>query len=271
MLRRVHIVDPQSVVAGVNGPAVVVSPTGTVTVLAWRTLHPLAVLRGFRSPQIAAIAPDGNWAYVTDAATGELSVIALRSRRVVDRVFVGTGAHHLAVSPDSGRIWVALGETATTIVVLDSSLAGKPRVIGRIHPPTPAHDLAFAPSGKTLWVGSADSSSVSVLGARSGRLLATIPAGPPPQHVAFLPYDRPAAYVTSGYGSQLEVVDASARKVLRRASVPYGSFNIAAAGGIVVTSSLLTGRVTEYNATTLRRWMSVELAPATRDVAISVW
>jgi hypothetical protein len=87
----------------------------------------------------------------------------------------------------------------------------------------------------------------------------------------FLPYGSTTAYVTSGYGSQLEVVDPPTRKVLRRVRVPYGSFNLAAAGGIVVTSSLLTGRVTEYDATTLRRWMSVELAPATRDVAIRVW
>jgi YVTN family beta-propeller protein len=79
---------------------VVVSPSGTVMILAWRSLRVLAVLRDFRSPQIAVITPDGDWAYVTDSASGDLSVISLASRRVVDRVFVGYGAHHLAVSPD---------------------------------------------------------------------------------------------------------------------------------------------------------------------------
>jgi DNA-binding beta-propeller fold protein YncE len=272
VLRRVHLIDPQTVAATPNGPAVVVSPRGTVTLLAWRSLRVLAVLRGFRSPQIAAITPDGEWVYVTDAATGELSVIELETRRIVDRLFVGYGAHHLAISPDFQRAWVALGESARTIVVLDTSQhADRPRVIARIHPPVPAHDLAFAPDGRTVWLSSAADSYVSVLNARTGRPLATIPAGPPPQHIAFGPTAHPHAYITSGYGSQIEMVDPTTRNVARRTGLPYGSFNLAAAGGIVVSSSLLNGQVTELDGANLSRWLSVKVAPAARDAAISVW
>ncbi len=121
VLKRVRLPDPESIAADPNGQAAVVSPEGTVTLLDWRSLKVLAVLRGFRSPQIAAITPDGQWVYVTDAATGELSVIELQTRRVVDRVYVGAGAHHLAISPNFSRAWVALGEAARTIVVLDTS------------------------------------------------------------------------------------------------------------------------------------------------------
>jgi YVTN family beta-propeller protein len=272
IVRRVHIADPQAVAAGTVGPAVVVNPAGTVTLLDWRTLRPIAVLRDFRSPQIAAVTPDSEWAYVTDAATGDLSVIEFHKRRVVSRVFVGYGAHHLAISPDLRRAWVALGENAHTLVVLDTSQhVDKPRVIGRIHPPVAAHDLAFAPDGKTVWVTSASNPYVSVLNARTGRLVATVPAGPPPQHVAFIPYGKPHAYITSGYGSQIEMVDPNTRKVLRRARVPYGSFNLATSGDLVVTSSLLDGEVTELDGTNLSRWMTVKLVPLARDAAISVW
>src|SRR5581483_9653035 len=113
VLRRVAVAaDPETITSQVNGPAVVVSPRShTVTVLAWRSLRTLAVLRVFRSPQIAAIAPDGEWVYVTDAATGELSVIELANDRIVDRVFVGADAHHVTISPDQSRAWVALGES----------------------------------------------------------------------------------------------------------------------------------------------------------------
>jgi YVTN family beta-propeller protein len=270
VLRRVRLADPQTIVAEPNGQAVVVDPEGSVTLLDWRSLKVLAVLHDFRSPQIAAIAPGGNYAYVTDSGSGELSVISLAARRVVDRVYVGAGAHHLAISPDSTRAWVALGERAQTIVLLDTSNANRPRVNGRIHPRTPAHDLAFAPNGRTVWVSSASAPYVSVLDASSGRLVATVPAGPGPQHVAFGAYSNPRAYVASGYGSTLEMVDVATRKALRRVAVPYGSFNVATAGGLVVTSSLLDGVVCEYS-DTLQRRLKMTLAPRTRDVAISVW
>jgi YVTN family beta-propeller protein len=271
VLRRVSLSDPQTVTADQSGPAVVVSPRGTVTVLSWKTLRPLAVLRGFRSPQVAAITPDGEWAYVTDAATGELSVIELSTGKVVDRVYVGTDAHHLAVSPDFHRAWVALGETASTIVVLDTSHADRPRVIGRIHPAVAAHALAFAPDGKSVWVTSATAPFVSVLDAATGRLLGRVPAGAGPQHLVFLPFGSERVAITSGNSSTLELVNAVGRKILRRTSIPYGSYNIAAAGGILATTSLATGVLTEYDATTLRLLLTTKLAPDTRDLALTVW
>jgi YVTN family beta-propeller protein len=270
VVRRARLPDPEEIVSTPGGQAVVVSPEGTVTLLDGRSLKVLAVLRGFRSPQIAAITPDGQWVYVTDAATGDLSVIELQTRRVVDRVHVGAGAHHLAISPNFRRAWVALGETARTIVVLDTSNPGRPWVVGRIHPRVPAHDLAFAPSGHTVWVSSASAPFVSVLDSATGRLVATIPAGPGPQHVAFGAYAHAPAFITSGYGSRLEAVDVATRRILRRVSVPYGSFNVATSGSLVVTSSLLDGTLTEFTAG-LRRMLKVEVAPRTRDVAISVW
>jgi YVTN family beta-propeller protein len=271
VLRRVHLHDPVTIAARVTGSAVVVSPSGTVTILAWRTLRVVAVLHGFRSPQLAAITPDGALAYVTDAGTGDLSVIDLMSHRVVDRVFVGRDAHHLAIAPDGARAWVALGERATTIVALDSSNPRRLRVVGRIHPRTHVHDLAVAPDGRTLWVTSDDEPYVSVLDARTGGLLGTVLAGSPPQHLAFVPFGKPRVYITSGYGSSIELVDARTRRVIRRGEVPYGSFNISAAGGIVAVASLLNGAVTELAGPTLVRWMTVSPAPATRSIAISVW
>jgi YVTN family beta-propeller protein len=271
VLRRVHLHDPQAIAALQTGPAVVVSPSGPVTLLAWHSLRVMKVFRSFRSPQIAAIAPSGDWAFVADAATGYLSVIDLRRLEIADRVFVGGGAHHLAVSPDGRRTWVALGERAETIVVLDTSHPRTPRVIGSFHPRAPAHDLAFAPDGRTVWISSAAASSVSVVNAHSAKVVATIPAGPAPQHVVFVPYGPPRAYITSGYGSAIEMVDASTRKIVRRASVPHGSFNLATAGDIVATASLLGGRVSEFDGHTLRRRLTTRVAPAARDLAISVW
>ena len=228
------------------------------------------MFHSLRSPQIAALTPDGKWAYITDSATGNLSVINLAERKIVDTVFVGAGAHHLAISPDGHRTWAALSEQAATIVVLNTSHPGAPRVVSRFHPRVAAHDLAFAPDGQTVWVSSAAAPYVSVLNAHSTRLVATVSAGRAPQHIAFIPYGKPRAFITSGYGSTIEEVDARTRRIINRAKLPYGSFNLATSGGIVATASLLDGQVSEFTET-LARWMTRKLAPATRDLAISVW
>jgi len=271
LLRRVSIsADPETVAAQATGPAVVVSPRShTVTLLAWRSLRRLAVLRDFRSPQIAAITPDGEWAYVTDSATGYLSAIELATDRIVDRVFVGHDAHHLTISPDQSRTWVALGESASTVVVLDTSKPNRPRVLDHLHLAALVHDLAFAPDGRSVWLSSAQTNDVSVLDPTSHHVLGTIAAGPAPQHIAF--GTRGHVYITSGYGSTIETADEHTHRLLQRATTPYGSFNVATVGDVVVTSSLLNGTITEFNGANLARWYSKQLAPATRDLALSIW
>jgi YVTN family beta-propeller protein len=269
VLRRVRVArDPTTVTAGATGPAIVVSPgSGAVTVLRPRSLRPLAVIHGFWSPQIAAITPDGEWALVTDAA-GSVSVLDLATGRVANRVFVGHGAHHLAVSPDQRTAWVALGESAHRIVVVDCAHLPGLRVIARIHPPVAAHDLAFAPDGRTVWVTSAAAAHVTVFSARTRRVVATVPAGKAPQHVVFGGGAAPEAYVTSGYGASMEMVDPRDRRIVRTAALPYGSFNLAVSGRIVVTTSLMQGRVTELDARTLHTIMSAAVAPEARALAL---
>src|SRR5207248_1404552 len=78
---------------------------GAVTLVDTATLRVRRVLRGFASPHIPACSLDGRYIYVTDDARGQLTVI--RSR-VVRKLFVGFGAHHIAVSPDQPRLWIAL-------------------------------------------------------------------------------------------------------------------------------------------------------------------
>ena len=268
IVRRIHLVDPLMIAAPLHGPAVVVSPKGAVTLLAPRSLRPIKVFHAFRSPKVAAIAPDGRLAYVTDERTGDLSVIDLPHRRIVGRVFVGALAHHFGISPDGSRIWVALGESAKTIVRLDASNPRKPRVIGRLRPRFGAHDVAFAPDGRTVLVTSAAGSTVAAY-SPGGRLLWYAGAGRGPGHVAF---SRGSALVSSGYGSSLDAFAwRSPSRAPRVAAAPYGSFNLATYGGIVVTTSLFTGQVSEFRVSDLHRLWTTKVAPAARYVAISVW
>jgi DNA-binding beta-propeller fold protein YncE len=195
-------------------------------------------------------------------------VIDLASRTIVGRVYVGLGAHHLGLSPNGRWVWVALGETARTIVRVDSSNPRRPRVIGHVHPRFVAHDVSFAPDSRTVWVTSPSTSSVSGYSV-GGRLLWTAGAGKPPGHVAF---SGGRALVPSGYSSAVSAFTwRSPSRAPQVTAAPYGSFNLAVYGGFVVTTSLFTGQVSEYRAGDLHRLWTTKVAPAARYVAISVW
>jgi DNA-binding beta-propeller fold protein YncE len=261
--------DPENVAVVGAHYAVVVSPrAGAVTVVSTPALRVVRVLRGFTSPHIVAATADFRGAYVTDDGSGRLAVIRLSGRpRVVRSVFVGAGAHHMTVSPSGNELWVALGERARTIVVLDVSDPLRPKVVSRFDPGFAAHDVAFS-SDFRVWVTAADRRAVTVFDSRTRRPVARIPAGAPPQHVAFGPIR--GAFVTSGYGGTLEIVNRFSGRVLRTVQVPYGSFNVATFGSFVVTSSLLRGTVTELTDEG-HVWMKRRFAPAARAVAVAVF
>jgi hypothetical protein len=269
VLKRVHVSDPLMVAAPLHGPAVVLSPaTGSVTLLAWHSLRPVKVFHGFRDPEVARVAPGDRYVYVADGKTGNLTVIDLARQRIVNRVHVGAGAHHMSFSPDAKRLWIALSEVATTVVRLDTSDLAHPRIAGRLHPRFPSHSVGFAPDGRTVWLSSARLPYVTVYNAATGRVVKVIRAGRAPQEVAF---SGARALLTSGYGSSIEAVLWRTYRRLATVPMPYGSFNLATYGGLVVTSSLLTGQVAELRAGTLHRFWTAKVAPATRYVAISVW
>jgi DNA-binding beta-propeller fold protein YncE len=279
VLRRVAVAaDPENVVAN-QKVALVVSPgSGAVSVLDARTLRTRKVLHGLGAPHLAALDPSGKWAFVTDDARGQLDVVSLTQLRIVKRLFVGTGAHHLSVSRFGKRIWIALGEHAHQIAIVDTSRPAHPRLLRRFDPGLVVHDLAFSPDGR-IWVTSATDRAVRVLSPRTGRALFSVQVGPPPQHVVFGVSSRAPsslasgyayAYLTSGYASRIELVDARGGRIVRIASAPYGSFNVTTIGSNVVTSSLIRGTVTDFDSN-LRLRRTIRVAPAARGVAGVVW
>lgn len=263
---RVALPAGPEYVAAEPGLAVVVSSgAGQISLLEGPGLRRTRTWRGFGSPHIVELSPDGRHAYVTDDQRGTLSVIALSAAGATATLAVGAGAHHLASSPDQRRVWIALGEAAQRIVTVDTADIGRPRVVGSFDPGFPAHDLAFSPDGRRVWISSAGGPDVSVFRAADHRLLFRVPVGRPPQHILFAGAD---VYLTSGYGGSIEKVTAATGRVVSRAPAPYGSFELDAADGFVVTASLLDGELAIYTPE-LRRLRVRQLAPETRDVAIS--
>jgi WD40 repeat protein len=258
--------EPENVEAFPNETAVVVSTrAGAVTVLDTRRLQIRRVLGGFDSPHIAAFSPNGTLIYVTDDGRGELAVIR---NRVLDKVFVGFGAHHIAVGPKGRRLWIALGERARSISIVNTANPRRPKVVGRVDPHGLAHDLAFTPDGRYVWITYDAGSVIRVFSTRTRQPVATIYGGTPPQHVLFgragTVFEH-TAYVTSGNDGTVREFRWRDRKLLRILHAPDGSFNLSAEFGWLATASLTQGIVSEFSGT---RRSSIRVAPATRDVAL---
>ena len=253
---------------------VVSTSAGAVTLLSLPRLRVRRTIRGFATPHIAAFSPNGQYLYVTDDARGELVVIGVRRARVMRRLFVGSGAHHIAVRPDGKRLWIVLGERAREIVIVNARRPAHPWVAGRLFDGDLgglAHDAAFAPGGKRVWVTYDDRPTITVFDARTYRTLFTLPAGSPPQHVAFGPHSFVPtgryAYVTSGNDGRLRIFSLRGG-LLGVAPTPAGSFNLSLGDDRVLTSSLTRGTLTELRSTGGRIWTR-RVAPAARDAAFA--
>lgn len=268
VVRRVSLpADPQNVAASWRMTAVVSTRAGAVTLIDQQG-RIRKTFRGLDDPHIVTVNRGKDLAYVTADGSGELIVIDMMARRIIGHTFVGIGAHHMTLRPSGGHhLWIALGERASRIAVVDVSRPAKPRVLSHFSPGFLVHDLAYSPDGREVWLTSAVDNLVRVLNARTGKPVLTVRGGAAPQHVAFT---HGFAFVTSGYGSQIMKVDLRTGRIVASRRTPYGSFNLATIGRTVVTTSLLNGRVTEFDLR-LRRVRTVQPASAARAVVITLW
>ena len=161
-------------------------------------------------------------------------------------------------------LWVALGSSAQAIAVVDVGDPLRPRVRRRVRPPFLAHDVAFSPSGRRVWVTAGRERRLAVLPAAGGGRAVLLGADAAPQHVSF---GRGVAFVASGEGASVRVHDLADGRVRRTARVPYGSYNVQAGAGAVVTPSLARGTLTILDRAGRVRH-EVEVARAAHDACL---
>jgi DNA-binding beta-propeller fold protein YncE len=240
--RLATVEDPRSIESGPGGNVVVAHPAaGALSLLTMRPARVRRVLRGLGAPRYAAMTSDGRHAFVSDGERGELVVVDLRRARIVAGVEVGAGARHLSLDRDGRALWVALGSSAQAIAVVDVSDPLRPRVRRRVRPPVLAHDVAFSPSGRRVWVTAGRERRLAVLPASGAGRAVVLGADAAPQHVTF---GHGVAFVASGEGASVRMHDLADGRLRRTARVPYGSYNVQAGAGAVVTASLARGTVT---------------------------
>jgi WD40 repeat protein len=230
---------PRSIESVVGETAVVAHTTeGAVSLVDARSLEVRHVLRGFAEPRYTAASPTGRCAYVSDSKRGEVVVLDVVRGRILRRAEVGGPARHISIDRSGRRLWCSLGPKAKVVVVLDVSDAVRPRLLHSIRPDFLAHDVGFAPGGRHVWMTSGDRGVVAVYDARTRRVLFTLDADAPPQHVTFTDRD---AHVTSGEDGTLRVHALRDGRLLRTTRIPKGSYNVQEGFGRVLTPSLDVG------------------------------
>jgi DNA-binding beta-propeller fold protein YncE len=221
-----------------------------------------AELDGFGAPRYTAVHPRRTLAYVTDSAREEVVVVDAEHAKVLWRARVPGPARHVAITPDGGTLWTALGTAASRIAVLDTSDPRRPKLVRTIAPPFPAHDVGFALDGRAAWVTSGAERRTAIYrgGRRPARIVA---AGTPPQHVTFA---RGKAFVASG-------VDGTIRRhrldggLVSEARVPIGSYNVTFGWSRLVTPSLAGGTTSVLDRTGRVRAIE-KVARAAHDACI---
>jgi DNA-binding beta-propeller fold protein YncE len=228
--------DPRSI--ELVGATAVVAHTALGEVSLLEGLAVKAVLRDFEEPRYTASAPDGRHAYITDSGRADVAVVDVVRGRVLARLRLGGWPRHVSLDHSGRRLWVALGTEARELAVVDVTRPTEPRLVTRIRPSFLAHDVGFVPGTRHVWVTSGDRGALAIYNARNGHVLHRLPAGSPPQHVAFR---GATAYVTSGADGTLRLHSLRNGRVLRTTTIPSGSYNVQRGPGRIITPSLEHG------------------------------
>ena len=102
-----------------------------------------------REPWCVAITPDDEKAYVTNMASGTVSVISTLSRQVVDTIRVGTEPFGCAITPDGKDLYVA-NQSSATISVINTRRDKVTETIEDVG--VKPHGIAISANGKRVFV-----------------------------------------------------------------------------------------------------------------------
>jgi YVTN family beta-propeller protein len=158
-----------------------------------RTETPTAYISVGGSPQDVKLSPDGRVFYVANRYLGGVQLINAHSLRKVGFIRTGSDAHGLYVSRDTRDLYVT--NRSGTVTVIDF----RTRRIVATWQTGGSPDMGnVSPDGKVLWVSSRYGSAVRAISTRTGRVLATVPAGVSPHGVCVWP--QPGRYSTGHTG-----------------------------------------------------------------------
>ncbi len=174
---------------------------GRVEIYAAGTLARVGQIKTPPNPHAVAFSPDTMRAFTANHESNSVSVIDMRTNRLVHSIPVSRAPHSIAASAD-GRTVLVAGYEADRADRIDA-------VSLRRSSPVPVGDepqaTAFAPDSRHAYVVNEEDNSVSVLNGRTGAVTATVPVGRSPRAIGMSPDGR-LAYVSNGDDNTVSVL-----------------------------------------------------------------
>jgi len=182
----------------------------------------------------APAAPPPLRVYVTNEASGDLTIIDATNQTVVATAPLGKRPRGIQPSPDTRSLYVALsgspnagpGVDPKTLPPPDRSADGIGEVdadtykIKRvIHAGNDPEQLAISSDGSRLYVANEDAAQLSVVDVPSGNVVATVKIGEEPEGVTIRP-DGKVVYVTSEDAGAVFAIDTATNKLIKK--IPVG-------------------------------------------------
>jgi YVTN family beta-propeller protein len=224
--------------------------------------------------------------YVSNEASGDLSIIDARARTVSATIPLGKRPRGLRLSPDERTLYVALSgspmggpnvdestlppadKAADGIGVVDVATRQLVRILRGVSDP---EQLAVSADGKLLFVASEDRGELVVLAASDGTVRAHIPVGAEAEGVNLAP-DGKVVYVTSEAEHRVTVIDAHSLQPVARVEVGTRPRSTAFSpdGGRAYVLNEAGGNVSVIDARTHRPVTTLPLPPGSLPMSGAV-
>ena len=161
---------------------------GTVSVIDTGTMKEIAKIPVGKGPAQTGFVPDGSLAFVTLSQENRVALIDPVGRRAIGKIDVGTVPIQLHATPDGKTLFVANQGTkrkpGTNVSVINLQTR---QVVKTVETAPGAHGVAVDGEGKYVFVTNIYDNTVSVLDARSPKVIATVPVGREPNGISVAP------------------------------------------------------------------------------------
>jgi YVTN family beta-propeller protein len=181
-----------------------------------------------------AVRPRGDHRiYVTNEASGDLSVIDSAEYEVIATLPLGKRPRGITASPDKSKLYVALSGSPFAPPGIDESTLPPPdrgadgigvvstgdlKLIKIIRAGQDPEELDLSLDGNFLYVANEDDAKISVVDLRTDQIVATADVGGEPEGVTTSP-DGKVVYVTSEEEGTVSVIDTATNKAIKKVRV----------------------------------------------------
>ena len=159
---------------------------------------------------LVVVTPDEKKFYVSNTVSGSVTMID-RGTGAAKVIPVGKGAEAITISPDGSEVWVGLpADNKIAVIATAQDAIVETFESGGKQP----QRIRFTPDGKDVWVSHVAADTLTVIDAKTKKVVANVSVGKRPQGIVFSPDGRRGYFALSG-SNQVAVIDVPARKLIQ--------------------------------------------------------